>query len=211
MTDRRALAPSNGEAIAPSQRRLQRPPDFTGPRLRTFRAVLLRHGLPGALLGGLCLLHPQAGALLAAALSGLLEAPLLYLGVGSLVCGALIAYAWLIDRRLDAQAVGWIVYLLAISSWEEWVFRVALPYLGEAQGISLGVAVVASNVAFGLIHYFTLRWKWPWCLAAALGGLALSRQFGEHFDLAVIIALHWVATFLNTPRPPGRSAASGLV
>jgi len=193
--------------MAPSQRRLQRPPDFSGGQLRTFRAVLLRHGLPGAMLGGLCLAHPQAGSLLAAALSGLLETPLRYLAIASLMFGALVAYAWLIDRRLDAQAIGWILYLLAISSWEEWAFRVAMPHLGEAQGIPLGTAVVISNAAFGLMHYFTLRWKWPWCLAAALGGLALSRQFGDHSDLAVIIGLHWVATFLNTPRPPGRSAA----
>ena len=40
----------------------------------------------------------------------------------------------------------------------------------------------------------------------ALGGLALSRHFGNHFDLAMVVALHWVATFVNTPRPPGRSA-----
>jgi len=34
---------NDGESLAPSQRRLQRPPDFTGARLRTFRAVFLRH------------------------------------------------------------------------------------------------------------------------------------------------------------------------
>ncbi|NBC22758.1 MAG: CPBP family intramembrane metalloprotease [Gammaproteobacteria bacterium] len=207
MTEPRDRARSSDEPLAPSQRRLQRPADFTGQRLRTFRAVLLRHGLPGAVLGALCLLHPQAGTLLDAALRGLLATPLSYIGFACLTFAGLVAYAWLIDRRLDPPAVGWILYLLAISTWEEWVFRVALPYLGEAQGIPLVAAVVVSNVAFGLMHYFTLRWKWPWCLAAALGGLALSRQFGDHADLAVIIGLHWVATFLNTPRPPGRSAA----
>jgi len=199
---------TDGEALAPSQRRLQRPPDFTGQRLRTFRTVLLRHGLPGALLGALCLLHPQAIGLLTSALSGMLSTPLPYVAVGSLLFGGLMAYAWIIDRRLGAQAVGWILYLLGISIWEEWVFRVAIPYLGQAHEIHLGAAVVGSNVLFGLMHYFTLRWKWQWCLGAALGGLALSRHFGNHFDLAMVIGLHWVATFVNTPRPPGRSASS---
>jgi len=199
---------NDGESLAPSQRRLQRPPDFTGARLCTFRAVFLRHGLPGALLGGLCLLHPQALPLLTSSLSGMLSTPLPYVAVGSLLFGSLMAYAWIVDRRLDFQAVGWIVYLLGVSIWEEWVFRVALPYLGQAHEIPLGAAVVGSNVLFGLMHYFTLRWKWQWCLGAALGGLALSRQFGNHFDLAMVIGLHWVATFVNTPRPPGRSASS---
>ncbi len=197
---------NDADTLAPSQRRLQRPPDFTGQRLRTFRAVFLRHGLPGVLLAGLLLLHPHALPLLASTLSGLLTAPLFHAALGSLLFGALVAYAWIIDRRLDAREIGWILYLLALSIWEEWAFRVALPYLGEAHGVPLGIAVVASNVLFGVIHYFTLRWKCQWCLVAALGGLALSRQFGNHFELALIVGLHWVATFVNTPRPPGRSA-----
>ena len=99
-----------------------------------------------------------------------------------------------------------MLYLLAVSVWEEWVFRLALPWFGQALGFDLRVAVILSNVLFGALHYFTLRWKWPWCLAAFFGGMALSRQYAEHQDLAMIIALHWVATFVNTPRLPGRSA-----
>jgi hypothetical protein len=64
--------------------------------------------------------------------------------------------------------------------------------------------VVASNALFGFMHYFTLRWKWYWCVGAFLGGMALSRHLAQHQDLALIVAFHWIATFLNTPRPPGR-------
>ncbi len=194
----------NGD-LAPSQRRLQRPPDFTGDRLRTFRAVALRHGLPGAVLGALCLAHPDIRTLLSPALAGFMADPTRYLMIGGLLMAALIAYAWFIDRRLNAAAVGWILYLLLISVWEEWVFRLALPYFAAENGMELRTAVIASNVLFGAMHYFTLRWKWQWCVAAALGGMALSRNFAIHYDLVLVIGVHWVATFVNTPRLPGRS------
>jgi hypothetical protein len=196
---------NNSDAgLAPSQRRLQRPPDFTGGRLRTFRAVALRHGLPGAALAVLCLLHPEVRALLAPALAGFVADPLRYLAFGGLIFAALATHAWFIDRRLDGPALGWIVYLLLISVWEEWVFRLAIPYFAAANGADLRSAVIVSNVIFAVMHYFTLRWKWPWCLAAGLGGMALSRNLAQHFDLALVIGIHWIATYLNTPRLPGR-------
>jgi hypothetical protein len=194
----------NDTDLAPSQRRLQRPPDFTGDRLRTFTAVALRHGLPGALLGALCLLHPDIRALLTPALEGFLADPGRYLAIGAGIFAAMASYAWFIDRKLTAPALGWILYLLAISVWEEWVFRLAIPYFAAENGMDLRTAVIASNVAFGLMHYFTLRWKWQWCLAAALGGMALSRNFATHYDLVLVIGVHWVATYINTPRLPGR-------
>ena len=166
----------------------------------------MRHGLPGALLGVLCLCVPEMRALLGEALAGLLAAPGRYLVAGLLIAGALCGYVWWLDRRLDAAAVGWIGYLLAVSIWEEWVFRLALPYYGQAQGFDLRTIVVISNLAFGVLHYFTLRWKWYWCVAAFLGGMALSRQLHQHFDLAMVIFIHWIATSINTPRLPGRSS-----
>ena len=198
--------PSDDEpagSLAPSQRRLQRPADFTGARLNRFSQVFLRHGLPGAVLGALCLTVPELRSLLAAALAGLTAAPERYLLTGLTIFGLLLGYAWLLDRRVDARRAGWILYLLAVSAWEEWVFRLAIPYYAGTDGAPLPSMAVASNVAFAAMHYFTLRWKWPWCLAALLGGLALSRQMAVHFDLALVIAFHWVATYLNTPRPPG--------
>ncbi|TVS15949.1 MAG: CPBP family intramembrane metalloprotease [Gammaproteobacteria bacterium] len=199
---------NNDPDLAPSQRRLQRAPDFTGNRLSSFRAVVLRHGLPGAMLGALCLLHPDMRALLTPALTGFLADPARYLGIAALMFAALVSYAWFIDRRLNAAAVGWILYLLLISIWEEWVFRLALPYFAAENGMELRTAVIASNVLFGAAHYFTLRWKWQWCVAAALGGMALSRNFAVHYDLVLVIGIHWLATFVNTPRLPGGSRAA---
>ncbi len=166
--------------------------------------MALRHGLPGALLGVLCLAHPDLRALLAPALASLLSDPLRYLSIGAALFAVLASYAWYIERRLAAPALGWILYLLLVSMWEEWVFRLALPAFLAEYGIELRTAVVISNLLFGLMHYFTLRWKWQWCLAAGLGGLALSRNFALHYDLALVIGIHWVATYINTPRLPGR-------
>ena len=188
----------------PRQRRLQRAPDFTGARLDRFSQVFLRHGLPGALLGVVCLTVPDMRALLQPALVPLLAEPARYLSAGLLTFAALSAWSWRLEGRVDAAAIGWIVYLLALSAWEEWVFRAALPYFAESHGASLRSAVLVTNAAFGALHYFTLRWKWHWCVGAFLGGLGLSRLLHHDFDLALVVGVHWMATFLNTPRPPGR-------
>lgn len=192
-------------SLAPSQRRLQRQADFTGARLNRFSQVLLRHGLPGAVLGALCLAIPEMRSLLTPALEALLTAPGRYLLAGLTISGLLLGYAWLLDRRVDVRQAAWILYLLAVSVWEEWVFRLAIPYYAGTDGAPVLAMVVLSNGVFAVMHYFTLRWKWPWCLAAFLGGLALSRQMATHFDLALIVGLHWIATYLNTPRLPGGS------
>ena len=188
-----------------SRHRLQRAPDFTGSYLTRLRQVWLRHGLPGALLGLLCLAHPEMRLMLEASLDALLSDPVKYLGGALLILGVLISYVWLVDHALDARAVGWVLYALAISVWEEWVFRLAVPYFAQAQGANLLVAVVLSNLAFGVLHYFTLRWKWQWCVGAFVGGMLFSRMLHTHSDLALVIAVHWISTFLNTPRPPGVS------
>jgi hypothetical protein len=185
---------------------LQRPPDFTGDRLNRFGQVFVRHGLPGAFLGALCLFVPEMRELLGDALAGLLGALTRYLFIGLAIFGLLLSYSWYLDRRLDAATVGWMLYLLAVSIWEEWLFRLAVPYFGQTQGFDLLAITLVSNLAFGLMHYFTLRWKWQWCFAVSLGGMALSRQMHLHFDLALVIAIHWAATYVNTPRLPGRSA-----
>jgi hypothetical protein len=195
--------PEPTEALprAPSQRRLQRPPDFTGGALTHFRHVFLRHGLPGLLLG-LVLLAPAAlRERLAETLAPALADPLRYAGIGAAILVALLVIGWRNDRRLTPAQVGWTLYLGALSVWEEWVFRVALPLLLVGAGASGVVAVLVANVAFGVMHWFTLRWKALWCLGAFLGGLGLARAMGRD-DLAFVVALHWVATFLNTPRPP---------
>jgi len=204
------LDPQAPSSLAPSQRRLQRQPDFTGGRLNTFSQVFLRHGLPGAIFGLLCLAYPPMWDLLLKSLTGFLSRPDLYVSAAVAILIGLNLYAWYIDRGWQADKLGWIIYLGLLSAWEEWVFRLAIPYTLNGAGVDLRVAVIGCNLAFGLMHYFTLRWKWQWCVAAFLGGMAFSRQFHEHFDLLWIIAIHWVATFINTPRLPGQSASKVL-
>ena len=169
---------SNNSSVKPakSKHRLQRSPDFTGGYLTRFRQVWLRHGLPGALLGLLCLAHPEMRLMLVASLEGFLTNPVRYVSVALFILAALIAYIGVIDRAIDARAVAWILYALAISVWEEWVFRLVVPYFAQAQGFNLFAAIVLANLAFGVLHYFTLRWKWQWCLGAFVGGMLFSRM-----------------------------------
>ncbi len=188
--------------LTQSQSRLQRPPDFTGRRLNSFRQVFLRHGMPGALLGALVLLHPNVRVLGERGLEPFLANPVRYLVIAAVILIALSIYACYIDRGWRAKQLGWIVYLGALSLWEEWVFRLAIPYYLDMQGVALWSAVLFTNLAFGVIHYFTLRWRWYWCVAAFLGGIALSRPMDTHFDLLLITGFHWIGTFLNTPRSP---------
>lgn len=167
--------------------------------------MFLRHGLPGLLLALVCLSVPTLQVALATGLEKGLAAPGRYLTAALLIFAVLNAYAWFIDRDWTVAKLGWVAYLGALSLWEEWVFRLALPTALEGAGASFPVAAIISAVLFGAVHYFTLRWRLIWCVGAALGGLALSRQMQVHNDLLLISAFHWVATYLNTPRPPGQS------
>ena len=196
-------AESDIESNAARQRRLQRQADFTGGRLETFRDVLLRHGLPGLLVAVGLILHPAMPDLALRSLAGLREDPVSYLTWGVVILALLTLFSWWRARTWQPVQILWILYLGALSVWEEWVFRLGLPYLLNSHGTDLVAAIVLSNVAFGLMHYFTLRWKWYWCVAACLGGMGLSRVMGAHFDLLLVAGLHWVGTFLNTPRMPG--------
>ena len=189
-----------------SHRRLQRDKDFTGDRLTTFRQVFLRHGLPGLALAALCLVDPDLQAVFFDGLGRGFAYPLRYGLAFVLILSALSAYAWLTDRHWSWSGVSWMLYLGALSLWEEWVFRLAIPSILEGLGASMWTAAALSALVFGAAHYFTLRWKWQWCVGAFIGSLFLSRQMHMHGDLLLIAAFHWVATYLNTPRPPGQSA-----
>lgn len=185
--------------------RLQRARDFTGDRLSTFREVFLRHGLPGCILALICIGIPDLQVAFDDSLQrGLNNLDLYVISFVGLVL-ALNAHAWFIDRRWALSKLGWIIYLGALSLWEEWVFRLAIPQLLEGLSASFWMAAVLSSLVFGAAHFFTLRWKWQWCVLAFVGGLALSRQMEVHNDLLLITAFHWIATYLNTPRPPGQS------
>ena len=142
--------------------------------------------------------------LLSVALTNLYIHPQMYILAGLMIMTGLSLYAWYVDRRWHLEKLGWVLYLGALSVWEEWVFRLAIPFFMESRGIELFVAVLGANIFFAVAHYFTLRWKWQWCVAVFFFGMLLSRQMNNHFDLLLVVGIHWVFTFLNTPRLPGR-------
>ncbi len=186
-----------------SQGRLQRPADFTGPRLTLFRQIFLRHGLPGLGIGLLLLATlPELQKVGWDAIANAVAEPLKYALATVMVLVALTIYSRLRYSPLTPAQLGWIFYLGLLSVWEEWLFRVAGPYLLWELSGSGWVAVLVSNALFGAMHYFTLRWRIEWCVMAFLGGLGFSFNFHQQGDLAVVAGIHWVATFLNTPRPP---------
>jgi len=188
--------------MSKAPRRLQRPPDFTGPQVNHFCQVALRHGLPGLLLGGLLLI--TSAELLIEPLNRFLVAPEPYVLGAAVILLLTLCWSWHLDRTVSIAQSGWILYLLFVSSWEEWAFRIALPDNLMDVGLDPRVAIVVSNILFGAMHYFTLRWKASWCFIAFLGGMGLSRQYVENGDLLFLIGIHWLATFLNTPRYPGK-------
>lgn len=181
---------------------MQRPPDFTGDRLTQFSQVFARHGLPGLLLALLCLSLPLASDQASRLAELVLGDPARYLGLFLFAAGVLLAHSRWSTKRWDRATLGWILYLGLLSCWEEWAFRVILPAAMMEGGLPLLLGIVVANLAFGALHYFTLRWRWQWCVAAALGGLALSRHFYQHEDFLLIALMHWVGTVLNTPKPP---------
>ena len=183
--------------------RLQRAPDFTGGTLDRFSQVWLRHGLPGLALGILCLIVPSMREFALSSLERAAAVPLAYVGAYLAVFAALVLYAWRRDRQINGASIGWILYLLSVSAWEEWVFRLAVPYYAAARGLDLQMAVLLSSLTFGIAHYFTLRWRWQWCVGVFFGAMGLSRLMGTQFDLLLVIGVHWIVTFLNTSRPPG--------
>lgn len=186
--------------------RLQRPADFSGDRLDSFRQVFLRHGLLGLSLALVFAASEQRREALWSVLAPGLQAPVIYLAGAASLLVVLCGYTLMREGELRLTQMGWIIYLGLLSFWEEWVFRVAVPDLLLELGLDIKLAFLSASLLFGALHFFTLRWKLTWCVGACIGGLALSRQIEVHADLLLITAYHWVATFLNTPRSPGTSS-----
>ena len=190
-------------ASAERRRRLQRPPDFTGERLTRFRDVWFRHGLPGLLLALVLLVCLAGGhALLEVSLAPAVANPFFYAAVFVAALALLLAHSRWNAGEWHVPTLLWLGYLGLLSLWEEWAFRVALPIGLGALGLDKAAAVVLANALFAAMHYFTLRWRWQLCVGAALGGLLLSRNFAMQGDLLLIAGLHWMGTYLNTPRLP---------
>ena len=186
--------------------RLQRDHSPQTTPVTTFAQVLYRHG---ALMGcaALMLLLTHNGTALEDALSAVQQSPGVFLLAVLTILSAFVGYLKWRDYGLGGRQSLWVGYLFYISVVEEIAFRLYLPvvlepYLGPVAG------VLISNFIFGAIHYFSLRWKFSHCVVTALGGIGLSRLLAQSGDLALVILVHFVATFLNTPRPPEAAGRS---
>jgi membrane protease YdiL (CAAX protease family) len=187
---------------SPHQSRLQREPTDSGYRVETFGDVLKRHGGTMGLFAVVCLMIPGTFSTIAANTSRLFLQPAPYL-IGLLALLVFFSY-W--NRRNPASVKRksqWIFYLLYISIVEELTFRLIFPSL-LSQQFNWLTANILSNLLFASIHYATLRWKLRNCIATFLGGMGLS-QLMTHGDFALVVMVHWLATFLNTPFPPAES------
>ena len=167
-----------------------------------FIHVLVRHGLTMGLIAALLNYSNGDPSIISVTLTPLLEHPARY----AMACfGALLFAGIFLQRKgypINTTQALWVGYLFYISIVEELAFRLLLPVL---LNVSIGwtAAAVVSNAIFAGLHYFTLRWKWQNCVFAFLGGMGLFRLLENSNDLMLIILVHFVATFLNTPTQPG--------
>ena len=155
-------------------------------------------------MGGIAavgMLMPGAWPVLQATTARFVQHPWVYLWA---VAAMLLFFAFWSRRRPQpvARQCRWILYLLFISIVEEIAFRVMLPLL-MTPSLGLLPAHVVSNLVFAALHYFTLRWKLRNCVGTFLGGMGLSHLMGQG-DLVLVVLVHWLGTFLNTPFPPPR-------
>jgi membrane protease YdiL (CAAX protease family) len=186
------------------KRRLQRAPNAAGFRVSTFREVIQRHGVTMGCIAAVCMMTPGAWQALTSTTSRSLLQPGPYLIA---LLGLLLFFAIWSNRRPHTarRQAQWVLYLLYISIAEEIAFRLMLPSLlsSISPDLTLLATQVISNFVFAAIHYVTLRWKLKNCIFTFLGGMGLSHMM-RHGDLTMVIMVHWLGTFLNTPFPPHR-------
>jgi branched-subunit amino acid transport protein len=185
------------------QGRLQRKPTATGYRVSTFTDVLKRHGATMACLAAICLVTPGAIPLIVNTTTRLTTQPLPYV---TGVLGLLLFFSvWSMRRPCSLRRQSqWILYLLLISITEELTFRLIFPSLLSAQ-LDGASPHILSNLLFAGIHYVTLRWRLRNCIVVFIGGMGLSHLMMQG-DLALVVLVHWFATFLNTPAPPAEES-----
>ena len=194
-------APEREESMPFPGGRLQRPAKARSRAVLHFRQVLSRHLLTMsvvAVVTGLGVARVEDWKRL---LSPLIAHPVHYLAMCIVIVLGFAIYQRVRGIPWSAAQMGWVGYLFLISVVEEWAFRVFLPlYLTDDLGAR--ASVLLSSIIFGALHYFTLRWRLTACLLTSLGGLGFSRLLDVSGDLALVILVHWIVTFLNTPRPP---------
>ncbi|GAB5453538.1 MAG: hypothetical protein Hals2KO_38660 [Halioglobus sp.] len=199
--------PNNAAAKTEArQGRLQRPPGADGFRVDSFAAVLRRHGATMGCIALACLALPGALGLLQDTLHPLTQNPRRYLVAVLLLLIFFSVWSAVQWRRRQSADAGrqslWILYLLFISIVEEVAFRLGLPALLSTQMERMPAHII-SNLLFAALHYFTLRWRFGNCMATFLGGMGLAHLMGRG-DLTLVILVHWLGTFINTPAPPPR-------
>ena len=196
------MSDSRAKVIQPKKEgRLQRPMSRSGDYVTSFSQVLRRHGVVMGTLALMLLLWPGSLRVIFQLASPLLSDPSYYLFVSGLMLLFFVLYWFLKSYPLNAAQFRWAAYLFLISVAEEVAFRALLPFI-LTSAVGLAVAIFLSNLVFACIHYVTLRWKIINCIGALIGGLALSRLLANTGDLALVILVHWLVTFLNTPSAP---------
>jgi len=181
--------------------RLQRPAAISAQAIFHTSQVIQRHLLTMTIVAVAAYAVLGSTAVLRAWLAPL---TMDWLGYGLsllLILGVMLAFLRFRRVPISQMQCGWLAYLLLISTVEELAFRVFLPLYLD-QFLDLRASVIISSVIFGVLHYWTLRWRLGACLFTVLGGLGFSRLLHTTDDLALVVLVHWLVTFLNTPRPP---------
>ena len=187
------------------QGRLQRKASTDGVYISKFRQVFLRHGLTMGLVALVCLLLPVVTESIRWSTASFLADYLRYFVVGSILIIFFLGFLRVRGYSSSGRELIWLLYLLFISIVEEFSFRLMLPsFLLAAVGAI--PAAVLSNLAFACIHFFTLRWRLMNCIGVFWGGLGLSRLLGNTEDIILVIGVHWLVTFLNTPVAPTKQS-----
>jgi membrane protease YdiL (CAAX protease family) len=195
----------NKANISISEGRLQRASQNQEVYISKFRQVLLRHGLTMSLICFGCVLFPSVLVALFSSIDNLFLNINRY-AIASVSLGFfMFLYLRFISRKLNYRQIFWIGYLFLISIVEEIGFRLSLPILFSEfffKEYSFLIGIVLSNLLFASLHYFTLRWKLKACIFTFLGGIGLSRLLYETGDITLVVMVHLVVTFLNTPSAP---------
>ena len=195
----------NKSNIPISEGRLQRASQNQEVYISKFSQVLLRHGLTMSLICLGCVLFPSVLVTLFSSIDNLFLNINRY-AIASMSLGLfMFLYLRFISRKLDYRQIFWIGYLFLISIVEEIGFRLSLPILFSVfffKEYSFLIGIFLSNLLFASLHYFTLRWKLKACIFTFLGGIGLSRLFYETGDITLVVLVHLVVTFLNTPSAP---------
>jgi len=195
----------NKANIPISEGRLQRASQNQEVYISKFRQVLLKHGLTMSLICLGCVLFPSVLVALFSSIDNLFLNINRY-AIASVSLGLfMFLYLRFISRKLNYRQIFWIGYLFFISIIEEIGFRLSLPILFSEfffKEYSFLVGIFLSNLLFASLHYFTLRWKLKACIFTFLGGIGLSRLLYETGDITLVVMVHLVVTFLNTPSAP---------